>query len=239
MSKFKVGDEVKIVKIDKGDLINFSGRGLGENFIIEEVFGDVWCRESSNSPNGVHEDLLELVRSKTKFKVGDRVRTIRKTRGDFDLESSIKRRNGSDEGVIERIEGIKFVVSGDWFAESDLELAFDYQETINKIGRYYNEQFNGSKNKVGEKMDNCDVDCGAKVESTFSSVVNFVKKSLLSADEKLLRKYGLKDSCGEFTREAERVVMNKLVTDNEKYLIEVATNLQAEEKGCGTKNACN
>lgn len=63
-----------------------------------------------------------------------------------------------------------------------------------------------------------------------SKIANFVKNSLLSADEKLLRKYNLKDECGEYTHEAQELVIAKLIKDNEAYLIQVATDLQAEEK---------
>lgn len=63
-----------------------------------------------------------------------------------------------------------------------------------------------------------------------SKLTNFVKNSLLSADEKLLRKNGLKDSCGDYTEEAQELVIAKLIKDNEAYLIEVATAMEVEEK---------
>jgi hypothetical protein len=63
-----------------------------------------------------------------------------------------------------------------------------------------------------------------------SKITTFAKNLVLSADEKLLRKYGLKDECGEFTDEAEDLVIAKLVKENESYLIELAKGMEEEEK---------
>lgn len=63
-----------------------------------------------------------------------------------------------------------------------------------------------------------------------SKITTFAKNLVLSADEKLLRKYGLKDECGEFTDEAESLVIAKLVKENESYLIELAKGMEEEEK---------
>lgn len=67
-------------------------------------------------------------------------------------------------------------------------------------------------------------------KTIMSKVINYVKNLALSADEKILRKHGLKDENGAFTAEAYDVVKAKLVADNEAYLIEVAKGLEAEEK---------
>ena len=67
-------------------------------------------------------------------------------------------------------------------------------------------------------------------KTIMSKITNFVKNSLLSADEKLMRKYGLKDECGEFTNEAINLVVAKLTKENETYIIEVAKGLETEEK---------
>ena len=66
-------------------------------------------------------------------------------------------------------------------------------------------------------------------EST-SSVVVFAKSLLLSKEEKLLREAGLKDSCGEYTSEAKELIMNKLVGENEEYLIDIAKKMEDETK---------
>jgi hypothetical protein len=63
-----------------------------------------------------------------------------------------------------------------------------------------------------------------------SKITTFVKNSLLSADDKLLRKYGLQDECGDYTSEAVDLVKAKLVADNRAYLVETAKALEAEEK---------
>lgn len=68
-----------------------------------------------------------------------------------------------------------------------------------------------------------------KNKTIMSKITTFAKNLVLSADEKLLRKYGLKDECGEFTDEAESLVIAKLVKENEAYLVELATAMQAEE----------
>lgn len=68
-----------------------------------------------------------------------------------------------------------------------------------------------------------------KQQSIMSKITTFAKNLVLSADEKLLRKYGLHDECGNHTDEAEELVMAKLVKENESYLVELATAMQAEE----------
>lgn len=63
-----------------------------------------------------------------------------------------------------------------------------------------------------------------------SKITTFAKNLVLSADEKLLRKYGLHDECGNHTDEAEELVIAKLVKENEAYLIELAKGMELEEK---------
>ena len=66
-------------------------------------------------------------------------------------------------------------------------------------------------------------------KTIMSKITTFAKNLVLSADEKLLRKYGLKNECGEFTDEAESLVIAKLVKENESYLIELAKGMEVEE----------
>lgn len=65
-------------------------------------------------------------------------------------------------------------------------------------------------------------------KSIMSSIIEFASNLVLSADEKLLRKYDLKNECG-YTDNARALVMEKLVKDNEAYLISVATAKQEED----------
>ncbi len=67
------------------------------------------------------------------------------------------------------------------------------------------------------------------IKSKIMNVIKFAKNLTLSADEKLLRKYNLKDSNGEYTDEAEEIVMQKLIAENESHLVEIAKAMEAEE----------
>lgn len=69
-----------------------------------------------------------------------------------------------------------------------------------------------------------------KKEKFMSKATNYIKNLTLTADEKLLRKYGFKDSCGDYTGEAVDLVKAKLVKDNEDYLISIAKGLEEEAK---------
>lgn len=63
-----------------------------------------------------------------------------------------------------------------------------------------------------------------------TSIKTFVKNLVLSADEKLMRKHGLKTDCGEYTTDAKEVVINKLCLENEADLVSIAKGLEAEEE---------
>lgn len=108
---------------------------------------------------------------------------------------------------------------------------------ISAVSRYYK--------VIDEATDLDDVDggcsgrCGAVSQNTnnqtnkpknMKKIVEFAKSLILSADEKLLRKVGLKDECGDYTREAIDIVIEKLVHDNEQVLIDLATAMEAERK---------
>lgn len=67
-------------------------------------------------------------------------------------------------------------------------------------------------------------------KTNMSNIKTFVKNLALSADEKLLRKHGLKSDCGEYTDEAKEIVINELCKEKEAKLIEIAKGLEAEEK---------
>lgn len=62
------------------------------------------------------------------------------------------------------------------------------------------------------------------------SIVTFVKNALLSANEKLLRKHGLKTECGDYTEAAKEIVINNLCRESEDVLVEAAKAFEAEQK---------
>lgn len=68
-----------------------------------------------------------------------------------------------------------------------------------------------------------------KKETIMSNIKTFVKNLALSANEKLLREIGLKTEQGEYTQEAKDLVTDKLMAENEQYLIEIATKKKAED----------
>lgn len=57
---------------------------------------------------------------------------------------------------------------------------------------------------------------------TMNSIVTFIKNLTLSADEKLLREVGLKNECGEYSSQAQQIVLNYLTGQNETKLVEWA-----------------
>lgn len=65
-------------------------------------------------------------------------------------------------------------------------------------------------------------------QTFMSKATTYIKNLTLSADEKLLRKYGFKDDCGDYTSEGVELVKAKLVKDNEDYLITIAKGLEEE-----------
>lgn len=67
-------------------------------------------------------------------------------------------------------------------------------------------------------------------KSFMSSILDFAKNAVLSADEKLLRKQNLKDSCGDYTSIAWELVKQKLLKDNEEYLVATAKAKDEEDK---------
>lgn len=81
--------------------------------------------------------------------------------------------------------------------------------------------------KKNKEQPTCSINKGKG--SIMSNILDFVKNSVLSKEEKLLRKFNLKDMCGEFTTTARELVLQKLVSDNVDYLVEQATALEAEE----------
>lgn len=71
--------------------------------------------------------------------------------------------------------------------------------------------------------------CESK-KTKMDKIVKFAKNLTLSKEEKLMRKHDLKDDCGDYTEAAREIVMQKLMQENEAKLIEIATEMEAEEK---------
>ncbi len=61
-------------------------------------------------------------------------------------------------------------------------------------------------------------------------VVKFAKNLKLSKEEKLLRKHGLKDECGDYTGAYRELVNEKFYRDNEAYVVGIATQMEEEDK---------
>lgn len=67
-------------------------------------------------------------------------------------------------------------------------------------------------------------------KNIMSKALDFVKELTLSSDEKLLRKWGLKDDEGNYTHDSEKIVILKLVEDNKAHLLSIAQGLEDKEK---------
>ncbi len=83
---------------------------------------------------------------------------------------------------------------------------------------------------VEEECTPCGTTLINKKQTFMSKATTYIKNLTLSADEKLLRKYGFKDDCGDYTSEGVELVKAKLVKDNEDYLITIAKGLEEEAK---------
>ena len=69
-----------------------------------------------------------------------------------------------------------------------------------------------------------------KIKDTTMNLVKFAKDLTLSAEEKLLRKYGLKQDDGIYTQSAIDLIQQKLCKDNEQYLIDLLNEQEKENK---------
>jgi uncharacterized protein YuzB (UPF0349 family) len=63
-----------------------------------------------------------------------------------------------------------------------------------------------------------------------NNILTFVRETFMSADEKAMRKAGLKTDCGTYTEAAKALVIEKLCRENEATLIENAKAFLEEEK---------
>ena len=154
-----------------------------------------------------------------KYKVGDRVRIIKKIYS-FDVIGEIftivsvsanlfyRIDSASTNLVYRKVDGSDFP-----YPYEDIELVSEAIETPRL------------KKCTNPLQPNINL-----TQKVMSSIQTFAKNLLLSGDEKLLREQGLKGSCGDYTEDAEAIVMAKLCADNEAYLVEIATNKKEEEK---------
>lgn len=70
-----------------------------------------------------------------------------------------------------------------------------------------------------------------KVKTTMTNIKDFVKTSLLSKEEKLLRKHGFKQTeCGEYTEAAKQFAIEALCKQQEAEMIRVATEMEEANK---------
>jgi len=88
------------------------------------------------------------------------------------------------------------------------------------------------RNKLTNQYNTPTTPSSAKGKNIMSNIVNFAKDLLLSAEEKLLRKYGLHDENSNNTSEARQLINDKIYNspENQAYLLEVAVAKQADEK---------
>ncbi len=213
MSKFKVGDKVRIVKGSYRGT-DFSGR-LGIVITGSDPNNSLYCTvkfpDGETAPfngMGMWNDIVEVIEdckpceSRPKFKVGDEIEFI-----------------GIDHGVWNGKVNHEFGITndrGEYFnPDVNQEDFWDSIKFIRFINRESNEVTNTSQNKVGEIMSN---------------ITKFVKNLSLSADEKLLRKHGFKNECGEYTLEGRDFAILKTCEVHETAMIEVAKGLEAEAK---------
>ena len=70
-----------------------------------------------------------------------------------------------------------------------------------------------------------------KIKTTMTNIKDFVKTSLLSKEEKLLRKHGFKQTeCGEYTEAAKQFAIEALCKQQEAEMIRVATEMEEVAK---------
>lgn len=108
------------------------------------------------------------------------------------------------------------------------------QGTVTDIvgGTVYVTYDNGSTGKSSkpEKYYKRIAKNNAQSTKNMNSITTFIRNFTLSASEKLLRKHGLKTECGTYTSTAQQLVLEKITSENEPFLIEMATKFEAEQK---------
>ena len=175
------------------------------------------------------------------FKVGDRVRVVRNIVRDT---SQIKTLTSPYDGIITNIGSL---TNKDKYAEFNFnENAWCFLDALELIEqKMYSVVCDISKEtkhdlvwKSYEKSLMAEFDtafCGDKTltnkkQTIMNKITSFVKKSLLSSDEKLLRKFGFKDDSGEYTEAGQEFAIKDLCYEKEASMIVVAREMESEEK---------
>jgi hypothetical protein len=138
-----------------------------------------------------------------KYKIGDRVRVVR----------------NNPENVLGKL-GI-----GSEFTISKIE-----KSCLNYIG-WWIHPLDGDPSAIDEvELINCCDETISSAKNIMTNIIDFAKELTLSENERLLRKQGLKNSCGDYTEESRELVINRLCSEQEEYLIKVAKAKEESEK---------
>lgn len=154
------------------------------------------------------------------FKIGDKVKFI-------ENNQNIPKYYTNNDGIpCEKLtHGITYL--GDEYYKNFAKIVDIYNE-------YYLVEWISKNNKImrlGFKAETLELlESIAPNKIIMSTIKEFVKNSFLSKEEKLLRKQGLKNECGDYTQDAKDLVIEKLTRENEEFLLEVATKKDEEEK---------
>lgn len=244
MSKFKVGDKVKRVSGEfndskQGDIGTVSFVG-SDDYINLHEFESLCSSGTYDSRN------FELVIPAPKFKVGDKVKLTKILSSNakyagysigkiFEVE---KEDLSSTHNVLVSYDGYK----QNWLNREELELIqdnqpilFDDNVSISQIqenmwyrSMWYRSIGNFAKLDI-EPFGVYPINNNKKT-NIMSKITSYVKNLTLSADEKLLRKYGLHDDCGNTTYDGKEAIMENFYNskENQDYLISIAKGLEEE-----------
>ncbi len=230
MAEFKVGDRVRLNSLP--DTYKQNGANVGQLGTITHIpcpFFSYGCAVSwdgiKDVPNtrehGQRILACELKNiEKVGFGVGDKVRCI---------SSPVGIRNDEYEGKIVTVSAVKdgritnileWEQKGWGYCEGWFELLEPYKIFVDEavgFGIYKSKQ---------SLMDTL---CG-----TSSSIIRKIKDLVLTADDRILRKHGFEDSCGDTNGSARELMVSELVEERWKTRrADVAENLrtvEAEEK---------
>ena len=234
--KFKVRD---ILKYKGGSYLSADTGSLAKVICIDTYKDNGWIQvewldriKSNGQMDGDYSPEKFELFQETKFKVGDRVRGEKVGWIPFECEAIFKGQSETRENcyVFERLDGnhlgggqnnwwnVQKNCVNDWYElitpEERCKPFYDIYSSY--LQEYSNLTPAPEKNKgVGKIM---------------SDIRDFAKNLVLSADEKILRKHGLKDECGVWTDSAMDIVDNMLCNEKTKELVEIAKKKEAEEK---------
>lgn len=220
---FKIGDRVRCIDgvIKVGGI--YAGGGRGGGWELDKIYTvksinnngrDLLGRNIyffKECECGVIEDYLELVEDQ-KFKVGDKVNYM-----DF---------RNVEIGCIH--PGIAYMKPfGEWMS-GDGGSCKEHGTCMGYLldGLVLSED----QDQDQDKACNGDIINNLGEYFKMNKIKTFVKNALLSGDEKLLRKHGLKTECGDYTEEAQQIIINDMCKEHESRLIEVAKGLESEEE---------